>query len=148
MVIGRWRTGYYRQNKCAIIFPSTNERPTGVHNKEELFHGKKKKSSGPKQKLSLALLWKQKYLLLMSLPFVAWIILFKYVPLWGWTMAFQDVKPATFSVPIWERAFVGFENLRKLLRIAYFNRLSSIRSALVFCRLPWEPLLPSYLQYY
>lgn len=75
--------------------------------------GKKKKTSGPKQKFSLALMWKQKYLLLMSLPFVAWIILFKYVPLWGWTMAFQDVKPATFSVPIWERAFVGMENFIK-----------------------------------
>lgn len=75
--------------------------------------GKKKKTSGPKQKFSLALMWKQKYLLLMSLPFVAWIILFKYVPLWGWTMAFQDVKPASFSVPIWERAFVGMENFIK-----------------------------------
>ncbi|HIQ99861.1 MAG TPA: sugar ABC transporter permease [Candidatus Scybalocola faecavium] len=84
--------------------------------------GKKKKSSGPKQKLSLALLWKQKYLLLMSLPFVAWIILFKYVPLWGWTMAFQDVKPATFSVPIWERAFVGFENFTKAFEDRLFQQ--------------------------
>lgn len=50
MVIGRWRTGYYKQNKCAIIFPSTNERPTGVHNKEELFHGEKEKIKRPEAK--------------------------------------------------------------------------------------------------
>lgn len=84
--------------------------------------GKKEKSRGPKQKISLALVWKQKYLLLMSLPFVAWIILFKYVPLWGWTMAFQDVKPATFSVPIWERAFVGFENFTKAFEDRLFQQ--------------------------
>lgn len=84
--------------------------------------GKKKKTAVPKQKLTMELLWKQKYLLLMSLPFVAWIILFKYVPLWGWTMAFQDVKPATFSVPIWERAFVGFENFTKAFEDRLFQQ--------------------------
>lgn len=63
-----------------------------------------------KQKLSLGLIWKQRYLFLMSVPFVIWVIIFKYVPLWGWTMAFQDVKPATFATPIWEREFVGLQN--------------------------------------
>ena len=83
---------------------------------------KKKKTAVPKQKLTMASPRKQKYLLLMSLPFVAWIILFKYVPLWGWTMAFQDVKPATFSVPIWERAFVGFENFTKAFEDRLFQQ--------------------------
>ena len=63
-----------------------------------------------KQKLSLQLLWKQRYLLMMSLPFVIWLIIFKYIPLWGWTMAFQEVKPATFAIPIWERAVTGVGN--------------------------------------
>ena len=35
----------------------------------------------------------------MSVPFVIWLIIFKYIPLWGWTMAFQEVKPATFALP-------------------------------------------------
>ena len=35
---------------------------------------------------------------------------FKYVPLWGWTMAFQEVKPGSFALPVWERKFVGFQN--------------------------------------
>ncbi len=63
-----------------------------------------------KQKLSWNLIWKQRYLFLMSLPFVVWIIIFKYIPLWGWTMAFQKVKPATFALPIWEREFTGLQN--------------------------------------
>ena len=57
------------------------------------------------------LLGKQKMLILMSLPFVLYIILFRYVPLWGWTMAFQDYKPyKTFSQQEWV-AFKWFAQL-------------------------------------
>ena len=73
-----------------------------------------------KQKLSLSLLWKQRYLLMMSLPFVIWLIIFKYIPLWGWTMAFQEVKPATFATPIWERKFVGFTNFTNAFKDRLF----------------------------
>ena len=48
---------------------------------------KKQKAKAVKQKFSWQLMWKQRYLLLMSVPFVIWLIIFKYVPLWGWTMA-------------------------------------------------------------
>ena len=71
---------------------------------------KTKKAQVGKQKFSWNLMWKQRYLLAMSLPFVIWLIIFKYIPLWGWTMAFQDVKPKTFALSFWEREFVGFEN--------------------------------------
>ena len=73
-----------------------------------------------KQKLSLSLLWKQRYLLMMSLPFVIWLIIFKYIPLWGWTMAFQEVKPATFAIPVWERDFVGFTNFTNAFKDRLF----------------------------
>ena len=54
------------------------------------------------KKSKLKLLGKQKMLILMSLPFVLYIILFRYVPLWGWTMAFQDYKPyKTFAQQDW-----------------------------------------------
>lgn len=66
-----------------------------------------------KQKFSWKLMKKQKYLLMMSVPFLVWVIIFKYIPLWGWTMAFQDVRPASFAVPVWEREFVGFANFAK-----------------------------------
>ena len=35
----------------------------------------------------------QRYLLLLSVPFVLWLIIFAYIPLAGWLMAFQDYKP-------------------------------------------------------
>lgn len=74
------------------------------------------------KKITLALLWKQRYLLMMSLPFVVWVIVFKYIPLWGWTMAFQEVKPATFATPIWKRPFVGFDNFIKAFQDRLFQQ--------------------------
>ena len=74
------------------------------------------------KKITLALLWKQRYLLMMSLPFVVWVIVFKYIPLWGWTMAFQEVKPATFAIPIWKRPFVGFDNFIKAFQDRLFQQ--------------------------
>lgn len=84
--------------------------------------GKGAKVVQKKQKITMGLLWKQRYLLMMSLPFVIWIIIFKYIPLWGWTMAFQEVKPATFAIPIWERPFVGFENFIKAFEDRLFQQ--------------------------
>ena len=80
---------------------------------------KKQKVKVVKQKFSWQLMWKQRYLLLMSVPFVIWLIIFKYVPLWGWTMAFQEVKPNSFALPVWQRKFVGFDNFKK----AFTDRL-------------------------
>ena len=40
------------------------------------------------------LLIQQRALVLMSVPFVIWLFIFKYLPIWGWTIAFQDYKPA------------------------------------------------------
>lgn len=36
----------------------------------------------------------QKYLYYMSIPFVLWVFVFQYLPLWGWTMAFQNIDLA------------------------------------------------------
>lgn len=71
---------------------------------------KKTKQKSHKESFSWKLMWKQRYLLAMSVPFLIWLIIFKYIPLWGWTMAFQEVKPSSFALAIWERKFVGFEN--------------------------------------
>ena len=81
--------------------------------------GKKKKIKLEKQKFSLHLMYKQRYLLLMSVPFVIWLIIFKYIPLWGWSMAFQEVKPNSFALSFWEREFVGLDNFKK----AFSDRL-------------------------
>ena len=81
---------------------------------------KKKEISVHKQKFSFKLMYKQRYLLVMSVPFVIWLIIFKYIPLWGWTMAFQDVKPKTFALSIWERTWVGFDHFKALLHDGEF----------------------------
>lgn len=52
---------------------------------------------------------------MMSLPFVVWLIIFKYIPLWGWTMAFQEVKPSSFALPIWERKWVVIASIAKMV---------------------------------
>ena len=78
-----------------------------------------KKKKLRKERFSWRLMWRQRYLLLMSVPFLVWLIIFKYIPLWGWTMAFQEVKPNSFAKPVWEREFVGFENFIK----AFTDRL-------------------------
>ena len=80
----------------------------------------KKSKAKHKTRLSLSTLWKQRYLLAMSIPFVIWLIIFKYIPLWGWTMAFQEVKPATFNKPIFQREFVGLANFVKAFKDRLF----------------------------
>lgn len=86
-----------------------------------------------KQKFSWKLMWKQRYLLLMSVPFVIWLIIFKYIPLWGWTMAFQDVRPKSFALPIWEREFVGFDNFIKAFTDRLFGQtlLNTIGTSII-----------------
>ena len=50
-------------------------------------------------------LWNQKILILMSVPFVIWLILFRYVPLTGWIMAFQDINASNIGIPgFWPHA--------------------------------------------
>ena len=83
---------------------------------------KSQKETVVKQKFSAQLMWKQRYLLLMSVPFVVWLIVFKYIPLWGWTMAFQEVTPKTFPLPIWKRPFVGFDNFIKAFQDRIFGQ--------------------------
>ncbi|MCJ7840162.1 sugar ABC transporter permease [Lederbergia sp. NSJ-179] len=49
------------------------------------------------KKLKTRSFWKtffsQKVLYMMSLPFVLWVFVFNYLPVWGWTMAFQNFRP-------------------------------------------------------
>ncbi|CAM3669799.1 ABC transporter permease subunit [Cohnella lubricantis] len=54
---------------------------------------------------------RQRYLYLMSIPFVIWLFIFNYLPIWGWTMAFQNYKPAkSFGDQEW----VGFDQFNRL----------------------------------
>lgn len=43
----------------------------------------------------------------MSVPILLYIILFSYIPIWGWSMAFQDYKP---TKGFFEQTWVGFKH--------------------------------------
>jgi putative aldouronate transport system permease protein len=54
---------------------------------------------------------KQRKLILLSLPFVLYVLLFNYVPLIGWVMAFQKYKPKD---GFFHSRFVGLDNFEFL----------------------------------
>ncbi len=53
----------------------------------------KKTSLDNKQGITLKQIKNQKVLILLSIPFIIYVIIFCYVPLGGWLMAFQNYKP-------------------------------------------------------
>lgn len=55
--------------------------------------------------------WKQRYLLLLVLPAVAWLIIFHYVPILGLQIAFKDFK---FRLGIWGSQWVGLKHFIQL----------------------------------
>jgi len=62
-------------------------------------------------------LYEQRYLLLLSVPFVVWLAVFKYIPLAGWMMAFQDFKP---HLGILNQTWVGLKHFRDLFHAPMF----------------------------
>ena len=78
---------------------------------------KRKKPLGLRAKHIFTTQWQ---LMAMTLPFLALVIIFNYVPLWGWTMAFQRYVPSReFS----EQQWVGLENFRTLFFVDDFTRV-------------------------
>lgn len=55
----------------------------------------------------------QKFFLLMSVPFFIWVIIFRYFPLYGWTMAFQNYKPGK---GMFNQKWVGLTQFRLLFK--------------------------------
>lgn len=54
----------------------------------------------------------QRELIIMSVPLLLYKILFSYVPITGWTMAFQNFKPSIKNT--FDQQWVGFDNFVKL----------------------------------
>lgn len=84
--------------------------------------GKKKKKRNkqpkrPNQKNFWKRLSNQKALILMSFPFVIWLIVFKYLPLGGWLMAFQDYQPQN---GIFDQTWVGLKHFKELFQEPLF----------------------------
>ncbi len=74
-----------------------------------------KKQWGTHKPASRKRFWKtfknQKFLYMMSIPFVIWAFVFSYIPLWGWTMAFQQYKP---GFGFFEQKWVGLTHFQTL----------------------------------
>ncbi|MBD3943507.1 sugar ABC transporter permease [Microbacterium sp. NEAU-LLC] len=72
----------------------------------------KKTEQLPRRKITWNIVWAQRALIAMAVPLLLYQILFKYVPAYGWAMAFQHYRPGRGS--IWNQQWVGFENFRNL----------------------------------
>lgn len=65
-----------------------------------------------KLKPFLKIMGQQRYLYLMSVPFLVLVFVFNYIPIWGWTMAFQDFR---LGRTFFEQEWVGLKNFIEIL---------------------------------
>ena len=61
-----------------------------------------------------------------------WLFVFKYLPLWGWTIAFQDFKPAK---KIFDQEWVGLRHFTFLFQDEHFLRVMRNTLAMSFINL-------------
>ncbi len=79
----------------------------------------------PKKRKIMKTLWEQKWLMLMSVPMLLYVLLFNYYPLWGWRYAFQNLDLNNFKRGA---DWIWFENFQWLFGREDF--LLSIRNTL------------------
>lgn len=96
-------------------------------------------ASRERKKLSLKIIYDQRYLLLMSVPFIVWVLLFRYVPLWGWIMAFQNFRPGRGFL---EQEWVGFEHFINMFQDPMFFQVMRNTLAMSFLSLIFGFTLP------
>ncbi|MBQ9090899.1 MAG: sugar ABC transporter permease [Anaerotignum sp.] len=74
--------------------------------------------------------WRHRELYLMMIPAVIALIIFRYIPMYGTLMAFQDVK---LGNSILENDWVGFKHFIRFFNGAWFG--TTIRNTIVICLL-------------
>lgn len=65
-------------------------------------------------------MYQQRYLMLMSIPFIIWIFIFSFGPMYGWLMAFQDYNP---NNGVFGSQWVGLKHFK-----AFFQYPEAIRA--------------------
>jgi putative aldouronate transport system permease protein len=65
-------------------------------------------------------LWCTRALLVMILPFFIHLVVFKYIPIWGWIMAFQDYNP---QKGVMGSPFVGLKHFEALIKDPFFKQV-------------------------
>ncbi len=69
----------------------------------------------------------QKYLLLLVSPFILFLIIFCYIPLVGWVLAFVNYKP---GIPLFKSQFVGLQNFKYLFMFSD-DILNALKNTLI-----------------
>lgn len=92
-----------------------------------------------KKKITIKILKQQKYLILMSLPFVIWGFIFSYIPLWGWTMAFQNFKP---QKSFFQQKWVGLDQFKVLFKDDTFYQVMRNTLAMSFLSIIFGFFIP------
>lgn len=84
-------------------------------------------------------IWKARYLYLLLLPFLVWLIVFNYIPMGGIVMAFKDYKA---RLGIWGSPWVGLKHFERIFITP--DAVASILNTLEisFGRLIWEFPMP------
>ncbi|MCL2718244.1 MAG: ABC transporter permease subunit [Lachnospiraceae bacterium] len=95
------------------------KKPKRVKFNEEHLHR-------PKPQMTWRNIWLQRELIIMSVPLLLYMIFFRYVPITGWAMAFQNYKPAIRNV--WDQEWVGFANFQNLLNMNTLYGQTFLRS--------------------
>lgn len=87
-----------------------------------------KKKTAPKEENNIPVnrgslkrrIWKARYYYLMLLPAVLYIVLIKYVPMYGVQIAFRNFK---VSLGVWDSPWVGLRNFRDFFNSYSFKQL-------------------------
>lgn len=87
-----------------------------VSNKKVHLDTKTKK----RKKITWAKIKQQKELIFISFPFVIYMFIFAYLPLWGWSMAFQDYK---LGRSVFEQKWAGLKHFKLLFLDESFFRV-------------------------
>ena len=67
--------------------------------------------------------------LLLTIPFVVHIIMFQYIPLFGWSFAFMNFRP---GIPLSRTPWVGLANFRLFLGFYRPQVLNVLRNTMIF----------------
>ena len=69
---------------------------------------------------------------MLSFPFVILVLIFNYIPVWGWMLAFKNYNPGQ---GIWGSPWVGLDNFRELFADAEFYKSLKNTFAISFLKL-------------
>jgi putative aldouronate transport system permease protein len=79
----------------------------------------KKSALNAKLNMAKSIIWRDRYLYLMLIPFILWYLIFHYKPIYGLQIAFKDYS---LFKGITESPWVGFENFERFFNSEYFVR--------------------------